>query len=389
MSIRIAHLSDTHLDDRATVAGRIIIDAQGRNIRGEDRRRCFRAAAEGAIKRGCNLILHAGDLFEHNKPLPSEYCAATEILDLWTEIPAVILADNHGNVESLTERHAIEPLARRRPNLYVSVRPELLHVPTSAGPVQVATLPSPRRSVVAAKDEFKGLPPEAVNAAISRKLCAIIRSFRAQLTPELPAVLMFHGHVQGAWITELQQARGSEQIALTPDNFEGWDYVALGDFHGYQQVAPNAWYSGATDRTSFNEEHQRKGWICAEMIEHSAGKTFVHEFIETPARRYATLSIDELRTSEALPEIIYRIKGQISQGEYDALGPDLARWRQCELFSDALEITRQTRARSEAMHAELSDEDAIRLWRETNSRNEDLDDLLLQHRRLVRKAQGT
>lgn len=390
--IRLAHVSDTHLDGDARVNGKIVLGPDGQNIRAEDRIRCFRAAAQGAIERGCNLFLHAGDLFERNKPTPSEYCAATEILDLLVQhMPVVAVADNHGSVESVSERHAVEPLIGRSPHLYIYIRPELQIISTEEGLVQVATLPSPRRSIVAAKEEFKGLSPEGVNALISDKLRAIIRGFRARLDPALPAILMFHGRVQGAWLTDLQQATGSEQIALMPEDFEGWDYVALGDFHGYQQVGDRAWYSGATDRTSFNEEHQAKGWICAELMEHTAGKTVVHELVETPARRYLTLHPQDLqapwvpvwneRPMEEVP--ILRVKGRVSQGEYDALQPILAKWREIPTFFDQLEISRTTTARSEAMTADLSEEASLRVWHETNNRPEDLGALLVEHRRIA------
>ncbi len=386
--IRLAHVSDTHLDAEAKVNGRIVLGPDGKNIRSEDRIRCFRAAVMGAIERGCNLFLHAGDLFERNRPTPAEYCAASEIFDLIPDtISCVVIADNHGNVESVSERHAIEPLAGRHPNLHVSVRPELLALQTAGGPVQVATLPSPRRSIVAAKDEFKGLSPEGVNALISDKLRAIIRGFRARLDPAIPSILMFHGRVQGAWLTDLQQATGSEQIALTPEDFAGWTYVALADFHGYQQVAPNAWYSGATDRTSFNEEHQAKGWICAELMEHTAGKTVVHEFIETPARRYVTFSpegLPEYPPSYADPSEapIVRVKGRVTQEEYDALAPLLAKWREIPTFSEQIEIARITTARSKEMTAGLDEESALRIWAEANGREAELPSLLVEHRRL-------
>lgn len=382
--MKIAHTSDSHLDDRALVAGKIVLDDQGRNIRSQDRIRCFRSVAEESIARGCDLILHAGDLFEHNKPTPAEYCAAEEILDLWSETPLVLLADNHGSVESATERHAIEPLIGRRPNLYVSVRPELLTIPTAAGPVQVCTLPSPRRSIVAAKDEYRGLSPEGINALISDKLRGIIRNFRGQIRPEIPAVLMFHGKLIGAWLTDLQQVTGTEQIALTPEDLAGWDYVALGDFHGWQQVAETAWYSGSSDRVDFSEEHQTKGWICAELVEHTAGKTVVHELVETPARRFVTLDPDELINSQPHPEIIYRVKAKLGQEAYDALAPHLVRWRQSTpLFSEQIEITRITRARSEEMTGDLSAEKALRIWHETNARGEDLEALLEAHREIA------
>ena len=33
---------------------------------------------------------------------------------------------------------------------------------------------------------------------------------------------------------------------------ENWDYVALGHYHVYRSVAPNAFYSGSLDYTSTN-----------------------------------------------------------------------------------------------------------------------------------------
>jgi len=396
--IRIAHIADTHIDADARIHGRLVLGPDGRNVRAEDRVRCFRAAVDGAIARGCHLVLHAGDLFERNRPTPAEYCEAQEIFERLAaaRIPCVLIADNHGSVESATERHAVEPLTGR-PGLFISVRAELLRIETAVGPVQVATLPSPRRSIVAAKEEFKGLSPEAVNALVSDKLRAILRAFRARLEPLLPAILMFHGRIQGAWLTDLQQATGSEQIALTPEDFGGWDYVALGDFHGTQQVAPNAWYSGATDRTSFNEEHQAKGWICAELREHTVGMVVVHEFIETPARRHLTWDPINLRDegllAQAMTEAqelrtcpIHRVKGQMTQEEYDILQPLLARWREIPTFGEQLEIFRDTTARSREMTSDLTEEGALRLWHGTNNRPEDLVVLLAEHRRIAGAA---
>ena len=393
--IRIAHIADTHIDADARVHGRLVLGPDGRNIRADDRVRCFQAAVDGAIARGCHLVLHAGDLFERNRPTPAEYCEAQGIFDRLAaaRVPCVLIADNHGSIESATERHAVEPLTGR-PGLTVSVRAELLRIETAAGPVQVATLPSPRRSILAAKEELKGLSPEAINALISEKLRAVLRPLRAGLYPSLPAILMFHGKIIGAWLTDLQQATGTEQIALTPEDFEGWDYVALGDFHGYQQVAPNAWYSGATDRTSYNEEHQAKGWICAEMVAHKVGMAVVREFIETPARRYITWEPAEIRDEGLLAQAedeaqdlasvpIFRAKGIVSQEEYDALQPLLAHWREIPTFGEELEISRQTTARSKDMTSDLTEEGALRLWHGSNNRPEDLGLLLAEHRRIA------
>ena len=387
--IRVCHLSDTHLDDRATVAGRIVLDAEGRNVRSLDRIRCFRSAIEGAIARDCDLVIHAGDLYEHNKPWPSEECAAIEVLDLLGEDRGLALvADNHGNIESSVERHAIAPLIERRPWWYIFTRPELRVVPTKSGPVQIAGLPSPRRSTLAAAEEARGLSPEGLNTLISDKLRKVLRFLRSQLDPSLPAILVAHLKIAGAWMNAAKRSGDYGEIALRPEDFAGWDYVALGDFHRCQQVGENAWYSGSTDRCDFGEEANTPGWLCVE----SDGTGIVPrvEFVPTPARRFRTLLPDApnglpLRQSD--PEVIYRVKGEVTQAEYDAMQPLLTYWRGNPLFSEELEVTRTTRVRSEAMGKSLTDEEALREWCTVNGKEGELPGLLEEHRELA-KAKG-
>ena len=382
--IRLCHLSDTHLSDRETVAGRIVLDAEGRNIRSLDRIRCFRSAVEGAIQRDCDLVIHAGDLYEHSKPWPSEECAAIEILDLLgDDRPFVIVADNHGNVESSVEKHAIEPLIGRRPWWYVFTRPELRVVPTKSGPVQVAGLPSPRRSTLAATEECKGLSPEGLNALISDKLRKVLRFLRSQLDPSLPAILVAHLKIAGAWMNAAKRAGDYGEIALSPDDFAGWDYVALGDFHRCQRVAPNAWYSGSTDRCDHGEEMNTPCWLYVELP--GSGLLPVIGRVEPPARRFQTFLPEELERTPWNPDIIYRVKGEIPQAQYDAMQPLLTYWRGNPLFSEELEVTRTTRVRSEAMGKSLTDEEALQEWCVVNGREGEFAGLLEEHRQLAGK----
>lgn len=407
--IRLAHTGDIHLDDRATCAGRTVRDQQGRNIRSVDRVNCFRAFADGAIERSVDLAIIAGDLYEHNKPWPSEECAAIEVLDrLCAHTPILLCGDNHGNVESAFERHAIEPLVGRNPHLHVSVSAELLIIQTDAGPVQVCTLPSPRRSIVAAQEETRGLSPAEINALISDKLRSIIRGFLSRLDPTLPSILVYHGGVQGAWLTDLQQATGTGGIMLNPEDLDGFDYSALGDYHAMQQVAPRAWYSGATDRCSFGEEHQSKGWLYVEIAKDTAdlrasgGEGFPVHMVETPARLYLTYSPEELTAAfnpshcppdpiEYLSHVdvsdpdypIIRVKGACTQDEYDSLQPLLARMRTVPTFAEEITVTRETTARSAEMKGDLVPEAAIRLWHRINNRTEDLDRVLAAHRKIA------
>jgi len=293
-------------------------------------------------------------------------------------------------VESNVEKHAIEPLIGRRPWWYVFTRPELRIIPTKSGPVQVAGLPSPRRSALAATEECKGLSPEGLNALISDKLRKVLRFLRSQLDPSLPAILVAHLKIAGAWMNAVKRAGDYGEIALRPEDFAGWDYVALGDFHRCQSVATNAWYSGSTDRCDFGEEANTPGWLCVELAEAVPGIEQVRLLpvigrVETPARRFQTFSPETLERVPWNPDIIYRVQGEVTQAQYDAMQPLLTYWRGNPLFSEELEVTRTTRVRSEAMGKSLTDEEALREWCAVNGREGEYRTLLEEHRGLAAK----
>ncbi|MCK9580804.1 MAG: metallophosphoesterase, partial [Methanoregula sp.] len=50
------------------------------------------------------------------------------------------------------------------------------------------------------------------------------------------------------------------EFELTPDILlDTYDYIALGHYHGQQQVGPNAWYSGSQEHLTYGEIKDRKG----------------------------------------------------------------------------------------------------------------------------------
>ncbi len=391
--LRIGALSDTHLDEKATAAGKIILDADGRNIRAADRERCLAAAIDGMIERGVDLILHAGDLFDHPRPTPAEYVIAEREMDrAAAQAHTVMVACNHGLAASPTEQHAIAPLAGRRASLKVYLRPEMHNIFIDAFDlaIQVAVLPFPSKALLLAKDEYAGRPPEEVNAIIAAKLSAIVRGFRATLDPALPSVLLTHLMVKEAVFGNDQQADFG-MLAMSAEDFDGFDLVVAGDVHRHQLIGERFLIPGSTDRCSFGEEHEPKGWCYVELD--GPGAVPRVELVETPARQYLTLTpealipemIQSIEVASSYPESvpIYRLKGKVTQEEYDALQPTLAKLRGFPTFSEALEVTRTTRARSEAMKQDLSAEAALKLWHEANSRPEDLAELLEEHAALV------
>lgn len=390
--MKIAATGDNHLNEKATVAGKLVLGPDGRSIRAADRERCLMAVADGAVGHAVDVALNSGDLFDSARPTPAEYVIAEAYVDRICRagIPLVIVADQHGLPQSPLEAHALAPLIGRHENLYVLLRPEVITVETHAGPLQIAGLPWPRRSMLAAKEEAATLSPEALNALISEKLGLIVHALLAQRTPGIPCILLGHVMLREAIFSNDGTAPDTGQIILSAEAFAAFDAAVLGDIHRAQSFGPEGriFYAGSTDRVKADEEHEPKGWWLVKMEgARAGGYCFEKELIETPARRYCTLTPDELIHSEPYPEIVYRIKTKITQEEYEALAPHLARWREATpLFAEQVEISRQTRARSEEMRGDLDPETNLKLWHQVNERPEDFGELLEAHREIAGMA---
>jgi DNA repair exonuclease SbcCD nuclease subunit len=120
-----------------------------------------------------------------------------------------------------------------------------------------------------------------------------------------------------------------------------WDYIALGDWHLYTQIAPNALYSGATEFTSTNiweESGKPKGWILYDA------STRTHEFHPVHTRAvFDLLPIDaaELSAAELNAAIEARadalgesLSGAIVRQRVWNLHPDLRRQIDGELLRE-------------------------------------------------------
>jgi DNA repair exonuclease SbcCD nuclease subunit len=103
-------------------------------------------------------------------------------------------------------------------------------------------------------------------------------------------ILLLHGEIEGVlpkYGRELD--RSPMEISKKELGAEKWDYVALGHYHVYREVAPNAFYSGSLDYTSTNPwgelaEENEMGIEGKGIIEHDlAHKT--HKFHALPPAR--------------------------------------------------------------------------------------------------------
>jgi DNA repair exonuclease SbcCD nuclease subunit len=117
----------------------------------------------------------------------------------------------------------------------------------------------------------------------------VLGQARPSLTPDPDArynVLLLHGEVQG--VLPVTAATGDRAaVAISPEELTAahWDYVALGHYHVYREVAPNAYYSGSIEYTSANPW----GELYEERIAGIEGKGFVEHDLATGAQTFHAL----------------------------------------------------------------------------------------------------
>lgn len=242
--MRLVHLSDTHLGFRR-------YDRQapgGINQREADVALSFSRAIDKVIELAPDLVLIAGDVFHVVRPSnPSILHAHTEFSRLVRALPAatvVMVAGNHDT-----------PRMRETGCILQLFAP--LGITVVEGRAKRLTFPDLDLSVLAVPD----MPARPV------------------MEPDAAAkynILLLHGAVEGI-LPHTKNGITTEELSVGQ-----WDYIALGDFHVYQQVAPNAYYSGSLEYTSSNpwdELKTEKG-----LIEHDLA-TGTHAFHALPPVR--------------------------------------------------------------------------------------------------------
>ncbi len=235
--MKFVHISDTHLG--ASGFGRRV-SASGVNQREEDICNSFAWAIDKILELRPEVVLHSGDLFHSVRPSNRILTfAIKQFLKLsQANIKVVIISGNHdapkqralGSVLSVLEVF---------PNIY----------PVYKGKYEIINIDSAC---------IHAIPHCLTNETFQGELAKI----RANREKDFN-ILMLHGVVAG--IKEFSMGEFAEQEI--PDSFfnMGFDYVALGHYHKYAQVRQNVFYAGSTERLSFNEIGQDKGFLEVDL----------------------------------------------------------------------------------------------------------------------------
>ena len=300
---RIAFTADLHVD----AYGSRLDPATGLNARLVDFLRTTAWMASEAANRGAEALVVAGDFTERRHPAP---WLVSKIRGALADGPGrqVYLRGNHdgeiagGSIVSVLDDGLDESLGVENVRTGVS-RPGLHLV---AFDLVLACIPYLDRHWLRAQAGMEKVPDAEVYRVLGEQFLTIARGLYAEARADYPdaaVVLVCHQTLAGAQMSETQQAFLGDlglvvdARALAAIGFEG---IVAGHLHRHQVVLEQpcpVLYPGSIERVDFGEELEAKGFVIADV---GPGR-FSWEFIETPARRFAT--VDYAPDAAGFPDV--------------------------------------------------------------------------------------
>jgi exonuclease SbcD len=407
----LAHTADWHLSGSGTLYHR-----NGLNARLMDRYTCAAFCVDDAIKRGAQLILVGGDVFNGWRPTPTEVRLAKRALQPATTagIPVVIIKGNHDDVRTPTEEHALD-LLREMAGLTIVDQPCLLDVwrdAHNAGPfrvvsysqmlppgvyrplrhMQIVCLPFPNANLLLRDEEARKLDPGQRNLLIREHMMNVARGLAADRIPGVPRLLLGHFSVDvaAAGAQDRLMLLGAE-FTLNLAELEAleFDGILLGHIHKPQTLGGCTVYSGSPEATGFGEEGEEKRYVLWSEVRPGIFET---DSIPTPYRHLVTLEfgldITEYPDTSQVPGAIVRARvaagsaWQVSEipRELQALGA----------YEVRVEIERAetVRRRETEISASMGPMEALREWLAQKPDLHPLTDALITEAMRVEEALG-
>jgi exonuclease SbcD len=258
-TMRLVHLSDIHLGFRQYQRQAVT----GINQRETDVAIALRRVIDTVIELRPDLVLIAGDVFHTVRPTnPAILHAFLQFSRMMQMLPGttvVMVAGNHDTPRTAETGCILRLFAP-------------LGITVVEGDPKRISIPQHDLMILAVPD----MPDK-----------------RPALDPDPTAkynILLLHGEIEGVLprdgreLDRLPMAITQEELGA-----ERWDYVALGHYHVYRSVGPNAFYSGSVDYTSTNPwgelaEERETGIAGKGIIEHDLGNK-THKFHAIPPSR--------------------------------------------------------------------------------------------------------
>ncbi|MBB5351972.1 DNA repair exonuclease SbcCD nuclease subunit [Haloferula luteola] len=211
-----------------------VADEAKRHRLRQERVEAIRRMASLVERTSPDFVVVAGDLFDSPHVTKSTVSAACGAIG-GLKVPVFVIPGNHdhGGPGSLWEQEFFLREQRQlAPNLQVllEAKPKVLD--------SAILFPAPLL-----RRHESGNPIAWVRSALDDP----------ELPADLPRIVLAHGTIQGfgSLPADEDESAPANWIDLSSLPLDEMDYVALGDWHGTQQVLPQAWYSGTPEIDRF------------------------------------------------------------------------------------------------------------------------------------------
>jgi DNA repair protein SbcD/Mre11 len=257
--MRLVHLSDIHLGFRQYQRQA----ATGINQRETDVAIALRKVIDAVIELRPDVVLIAGDVFHTVRPtnpaILHAFLQFSRMMQMLPDTTVVMVAGNHDTPRTAETGCILRLFAP-------------LGITVVEGDSKRISVPQHDLMILAVPD---------------------MADRRPALDPDPTAkynILLLHGEIEGVLPRDGREL-DRLPMAITQKELgaERWDYVALGHYHVYRSVGPNAFYSGSVDYTSTNPwgelaEEREAGIGGKGIIEHDLAKK-THKFHAIPPAR--------------------------------------------------------------------------------------------------------
>ncbi len=290
--MRFIHFADTHLgfSDLSKV------DPQtGVNRREQDFYDAWWRVIEAILLHKPDFVLHAGDLFQSPRPNNRAIAVALAGLHQLNEanIPFVVVAGNHST-----------PRIRATGNIFEAL--SVLPV------VHAACKASYEKIIITAADGKTSCAVHCIpHCSLSEELEQAYASVRWDETATWN-ILLTHGAWRAAGKIDTRMGEFNEQMLEDPETRLNlsFDYIALGHYHRFLAINDHTFYSGSTERTSFNEAGYTSGYILGDLTRR---EWHYHQIPSRPMLRLRPVNAKGKSREEIMAEVAQRSTADLAE----------------------------------------------------------------------------